>query len=292
MNLFNAGIGVLLLAIFSALNADPSEKNLQKKLWNLEKSSGGRLGFYAQNLNNSKEFRYRSMERFPMGSTFKVVAVGAALKKAVTDPKYIKSKVFVSDADIQKGSYAPVTRRYKNKKMSIEQLCEAAITASDNTATNLIMGTLNGPDSITQFARSLGDTHFRLDRWEPELNTAIPDDPRDTSSPKSMTRTLTNLATGSVLGPKEKNLLIKWLKANKTGQNRIRAGIPPQWIAGDKTGTGSYGTTNDIGMLWLPDGTVIVLSIFFTQKTKGAPAADHIIASATKILVEALNEKS
>lgn len=265
------GMSCLVFSLLSPLKASTTEKALQKDLWLLEKASGGRLGFYAKNLKTSELFRYRSKERFPMGSTFKVVAVGAALYKNLTEPGYLHKKIMISAEDIRKGGYSPVTRDFINKKMTIEHLCEASITSSDNTATNLIMKTLNGPGQITQFARSLGDHHFRLDRWEPDLNSAIPGDLRDTSTPEALALTLTKLSDGSAIGPEGSNVLIRWLKENKTGQKRIRAGVPAQWIVGDKTGTGFYGTTNDIGILWLPDDTMIALSILYTQKTKGAP---------------------
>ena len=108
------------------------------------------------------------------------------------------------------------------------------------------MKILGGPASITVFARSIGDDKFRLDRWETELNTAIPGDPRDTTTPMAMGLSLHRLTLGGALLPEHSEQLCNWLLGNTTGASRIRAGIPADWLIGDKTGSGDYGTANDM----------------------------------------------
>ncbi|HEV7856030.1 MAG TPA: serine hydrolase, partial [Herminiimonas sp.] len=146
-----------------------------------------------------------------------------------------------------------------------------------------------GPEAVTAFARSIDDRIFRLERWEPELNSAVPGDPRDTSTPAAMERNLHRLALGNILAPHQRKQFVAWLKGNKTGDARIRAGVPKNWIVGDKTGTGSYGTTNDVGILWPASGAPIIAAIYFTQPDNPeAPPRDDVIASVTRILVGAL----
>lgn len=72
---------------------------------------------------------------------------------------------------------------------------------------------------------------------------------------------------------------------NTTGNARIRAGVPKYFIVGDKTGTGDYGTTNDIGIIWPPHKKPIIIAIYFTGNNKNATARDNVIASAIRILI-------
>mgnify|MGYP003512876270 FL=1 len=182
-------------------------------------------------------------------------------------------------------AYSPITEKHLADGMTIFNLCAAAITQSDNTAMNLLIKKLGGLEAVTAFARSIGDNTFRLDRWEPKLNSAIPGDLRDTSTPAAMERSLQQLALSDALALPQRKQLQTWLKSNVTGNYRIRAGLPKAWIVGDKTGTGDYGTTNDIGIIWPPKRSPIVVAIYFTQNKKNAVKREDIIASVTHLLI-------
>ena len=113
---------------------------------------------------------------------------------------------------------------------------------------------------FTAFARTLGDQVTRLDRIETELNEATPGDPRDTTTPAAMTENLRKLVLGDALSTKSRAQLKNWLIGSKTGDTRLRAGVPAGWIVGDKTGTGGRGTNNDVGIFWPPSRAPLVVS--------------------------------
>ena len=158
-------------------------------------------------------------------------------------------------------------------------------TQSDNLAMNLLLQKLGGPEMVTRFARSIRDNTYRLDRIEPELNTAIPGDLRDTTTPAAMGYSLQRLLLGDVFHLNQRKQLLTWLKDNTTGDSRIRAGVARGWLVGDKTGTGAYGTTNDIAIVWPPKQAPIIVVIYFTQNEKNAVPQDAIIASVTQLLL-------
>ncbi len=170
--------------------------------------------------------------------------------------------------------------------MTVAALCAAAIQYSDNTASNLLMKILGGPEAITTFARSLGDRQLRLDRWETALNSSIPGDRRDTSTPNAMGLSLQRLALGDALEPHLQLQLQVWLQGNTTGAARIRAGVPADWQVGDKTGTGDYGTANDLAVLWPPRRAPVVVAIYTTQGDKDAKARNDVVALAARIVVD------
>lgn len=191
-------------------------------------------------------------------------------------------------------TYSPITEQYVKDGMTVAAICAAAMQYSDNTASNLLMKILGGPRAVTAFARSIGDSpkerlrqrQFRLDRWETALNSSIPGDRRDTSTLNAMGQSLQRLALGNALEPHLQAQLQAWLRGNTTGAARIRAGVPADWQVGDKTGTGDYGTANDIAVLWPPRRSPVVVAIYTTQGEKDAKARNDIVASAARIVVD------
>jgi beta-lactamase class A len=181
-----------------------------------------------------------------------------------------------------------VTEKHTADGMTLAELCDAAVTLSDNTAGNLLLAALGGPAGITAFARSLGDPVTRLDRIEPELNEAKPGDPRDTTSPAAMTANLRALVLGDALSAASRAQLTAWLAANKTGDTRLRAQLPAGWRVGDKTGTGGNGSNNDVGVLWPPGRAPIVVSAYLTETAVPPEQRNAAIAAVGQAVAEAL----
>lgn len=262
--------------------------DLKKQLALLEREAQGRLGLCLLNTADQQRFSYRGDERFPLCSTFKSILAAAILKQSMRDNTLLQQRQRFSGQEVQQSGYAPVARQYIANGMTVAELCAATIQYSDNAAANVLLKVLGGPAALTAFSRELGDAHFRLDRWEPELNTAIPGDERDTSTPVAMTRTLNKLILGDALGLTQRAQLADWLKGNTTGGKRIRAGVQAGWQVGDKTGTGAYGSTNDVAVLWPQKDKPLILSVYFTQLQQDAAPRDDVIAQATRIALQAV----
>ncbi len=257
---------------------EASLTSIQKKLAELEASSGGRLGISAVNTANNTHIQYRSDEYFPTGSTFKVMGVSAMLQQSTTDHDLMQQKITYERKDIS--SWSPVTEKHISQGMTIFELCAAAITHSDNTATNLLIKKLGGPETITAFARSIGDNFYRMDG----MNGTS--DIRTFSTPAAMQTSLQQLALGDALAAKQQEQLVEWMKNNTTGNARIRAGVPTGWIVADKTGSGDYGITNDIGVIWPPKCAPIVVAIYYIRDDqKNAARRPDVVASATRIVM-------
>lgn len=277
----NSSLTVIFLTSF-AIHAAPFP--LQEKLAQLEKSADGRLGVTLIDTGTGERYSYRGDERFPLTSTFKVLAAGAVLKKSEQDPELLNKKIHYQQSDLV--TWSPVTQKHLAKGMKLQDVAAAAIEWSDNTAGNFLLKEMGGPAGISKMVRTLGDETTRLDRWEPELNTAIPGDLRDTTTPNAMASNVQKLATGNALESRQRQLLQTWLKQNQTGAQSIRAGTPKEWIVGDKTGAGDYGTTNDVAVIWPPEKAPLVLAIYFTQTRQDAKARRDVLAKAAEIVLQ------
>jgi beta-lactamase class A len=282
-------LAVVTIVLTLVVSAGAAERlqvdSAEAMLASLEGASGARLGVYALNTANGAQVRYRADERFPFCSTFKVILASAILDRSTRIAGLLQQPVHYAQSDLAR--YSPISENHVNDGMTVAELCAAAIQYSDNTSANLLVKILGGPSAVTAFARSIGNSEFRLDRWETELNSATPGDLRDTVTPAAMARSLQSLALGDTLSAPHRKQLNEWLLGNTTGAKRIRAGIPAGWQVGDKTGSGDYGTANDIAVLWPPERKPIVLAIYHTQKKADAEWRDEIIAAATRIVLNA-----
>ncbi|RYF08544.1 MAG: class A beta-lactamase [Comamonadaceae bacterium] len=232
---------------------------------------GGRLGVAMLDTGTGRALGWRQDERFPMASTFKLVLAGWMLARVDEGQESLQNRVRYEHSALV--PYSPATEKHAGANgMTVGELCEATVTLSDNTAANLLLARHGGPAGFTAFTRSLGDAQTRLDRTEPTLNEAIAGDPRDTTTPMAMLHTLRKLVLGDALSAASRMQLTQWIVDNKTGDKRLRAGVPG-WKVGDKTGTGANGSSNDIGVLWPPGGGAPVL---VTCYMTGVPAAPEV----------------
>lgn len=228
----------------------------------LERSIGCRFGVAV--LGPFGVASFRGDERFPLCSTFKMLAAAAILKRVDEAKESLDRRVIFDAGEVVVGS--PVTSQHiGGQGMTLADICEAAITRSDNTAGNLMLAAIDGPAGLTRFARAIGDPVTRLDRIEPDLNESLADDPRDTTTPLAMLGNLRRLIAGDVLGASSREQLVAWLVANKTGDARLRAGFPRDWRIGDKTGTGENGSANDIAVVWPPGQDPVFIAAYLTQ---------------------------
>ncbi|MCX2968377.1 MULTISPECIES: class A beta-lactamase [Streptomyces] len=249
----------------------------------LERRYGARLGVYAVNHRTGERIGHRQGERFAMCSTFKTYAAGALLREHAPDGAFFARPVAIGAGDIL--PHSPVTRERVGQAMTVAELCEAAVTVSDNAAANHLLALLGGPAGVTRFARAIGDEVTRLDRREPELNSAEPGDERDTTTPAAIAEGYRAMVLGPALPAAGRERVTAWLRATTTGTRRIRAGLPPSWATGDKTGSGRYGTLNDVAVTWAPDGTRVALAVLSDRRTPDAGTDEALLADAARVAV-------
>jgi beta-lactamase class A len=248
----------------------------------LEEEYGARLGVYARDLGTGRTVRHRAGERFPICSVFKGVAAAAVLR----DDGHLDELVRYTQEDVTGAGHTPVTGRPENLAhgLTVAELCAAAVGQSDNAAANLLLRRLGGPTAVTRFCRSTGDPVTRLDRWEPELNSAEPWRRTDTTTPYAIGTTYGRLVAGRALAPRDRARLTGWLVANTTNTERFRAGLPADWILADKTGGGSdYGVANDVGVVRPPGRAPLVLAVLSTTHAAEGPSHNALVARAARL---------
>jgi beta-lactamase class A len=253
--------------------ADPAEPvpPIHDRIEALQGRHDATIGVYGVDLTSGRSITYLDGELFAVCSTFKGYAVAVVLQMSERGELRLDDAVRIDRADIVSNS--PVTEPAVGRTMALAELCQAALQRSDNTAGNLLLRTIGGPPAITAFARSIGDDKTRLDRWEIELNSAVPGDPRDTSTPHALGVGYRNLLTGDGLAPAQRDQLEQWMRGTITSS--MRAGLPQGWTTADKTGSGDYGSTNNVGIAYGPKGRRVLLSIMTRSRTDD-PKAENM----------------
>jgi beta-lactamase class A len=229
----------------------------------IEARLGGRLGVTAVDTGNGARLSYRGDERFAMCSSYKWVLAAMVLGRADQGEITLDQRVHYSKADLL--SHSPVSAAHVSEgSLSLEECCAAVVEVSDNTAANALLKLVGGPAGLTSYFRGLGDPMTRLDRIELALNSNLPGDARDTTTPNAMAATMSKILVGDALSPAARARLISWMKNCRTGLSRIRAGLPPDWIVGDKTGTGDNGAVVDDAITWPPNGAPILIASYLS----------------------------
>jgi beta-lactamase class A len=289
------GLGLGAAVAVTASTGGPayaeSGSDAHRRLAALEREHGARLGVFAQNVSTGRTVRYRADELFPMCSVFKTLAAAAVLRDLDRDGEFLAERIHYTADDITRAGgkeSSEITQRHLADGMTVAELCQAAIDHSDNTAGNLLLRELGGPTAVTDFCRSTGDRITRLDRWETELNSAEPDRVTDTTTPRAIARTYGRLTLGHALPPAKRERLITWLRGNTTSKNRFRKGLPADWTLADKTGTGRYGTANDVGIAWTPSGAPVVLAVLTTKPDEAAVRDEALVATTATLLASVL----
>lgn len=262
----------------TGLAAVESRSALSLVFEDIENRSGGRIGIAVLDTGTGRSAGHRTDERFAMCSTFKWLLAAAVLRRVESGEETLSRVIAYTAEDLV--FYSPVTEDNIATGMTVEALCSATVRTSDNTAANLLLDTMGGPDGFTAIVRAFGDTVTRLDRYEPEMNENLPGDPRDTTTPQAMLETMNTLLFGNVLTAQSRELLRGWMIAATTGTRRLRAGLPDGWIAGDKTGTGMNDQSNDVAFAYpaTPDerGALLIVSFLnVPDPTERATDAFH-----------------
>lgn len=276
---------LLSLSLGAATWIGAAEPAFKSAVVKVETRMQGRIGVFA--MRGSRTLNHRADERFACCSTFKWV-LGAAILKQVDGGRLALGRM-VSYTDKDLLTYSPVTREHlREGRMSVADLCAATIGTSDNAAANLLEALVGGPPGLQSFVRGLGDTTMRFDRMEPELNSNLPGDARDTTSAEAMTRLLHKIFETDALSKISRGRLLAWMKDTTTGANRVRAALPPDWTLAHKTGTGSKGAVNDVAVLFPAKGDPIYLCVFTDGSRMDDQAHEKAIAEVARLVLRAL----
>ncbi|MEU9745978.1 class A beta-lactamase [Streptomyces niveus] len=262
-----------------------ADSGLKRAFAGLERKFDARLGVYAIDTGSGRSITHRPDERFAFASTCKALLAAVMLEK--NSLRQLDRLVRYDRDDLAGAGYSPITEKHLDTGLTLRELCDATVRYSDNGAANLLFHEIGGPKRLEAALVSIGDRVTRCDRYEDALSEALPGDLRDTSTPRALATDLRTYVLGDRLPADKRDVLTDWLKRNTTGDKVIRAGAPAGWVVGDKTGTGGYGTRNDIAIVWPPKAAPIAIAVMSRRDEKDAEPDDALLAGAAKVTLDA-----
>lgn len=280
-------IGAASAALCSAAAGAALEQHgIVERLAAIRSRIGGRLGVHVLDTQTGRRFGLDDDERFAMASTFKWLLAAAVLARVERAELRFEQRVSFTEKDML--THAPVTSKHlSHGSLTLRELCAAVVEVSDNPAANLLLRLIEGPEGLTKFARASGDDITRLDRAEIALNSNLPGDLRDTTTPRAMVGSMERVLLGAVLSEPSRQMLIQWMINSSTGQQRIRAGLPANWKAGDKTGTGANGAVNDLAIVWPPIRKPLLVAVYMSESTQ---SLEMLSAAHAQVAAEVVRE--
>lgn len=267
--------GSALILLFCT-NGAFAQHALSRSVQDVEARIGGRIGYAMSDLNSGQDWGYRADDRFPVSSTFKALLCGVILARVDAGEEALDRLVTFDAGDLV--TYSPVTQTRLDTGMTVGELCQSAITISDNTAGNLLLATVDGPEGFTAALRDIGDTTTRLDRWETALNEGVPGDMKDTTTPQAALSTLRALLFGDILTSASSRQLADWMIADAVADDLLRASLPEDWVIGDKSGAGGHGSRSIIAVIWPTPDRPVLAAIYMTENDADMPTRNAAIA--------------
>ncbi|HKA20521.1 MAG TPA: class A beta-lactamase [Blastocatellia bacterium] len=298
---------------------DSSLQRLQREIARLSAVSGGTVGVTAIHIETGRRVSQNGNDRFPMASSFKVPIAVQLLTRVDKGEVKLDQMIDIKQSDLHPGSGTLSDLFNKGGlSLSVRNLMELMLLISDNSATDVMLRTAGGAEAVTARMRSLGVEGIDVnrstaqlisdwvgvtslppeDQWTPAwfskaYNVVKPEeqqaaakrfdaDPRDTSTPDGMARLLERIYKKDILKPDTSELLLDIMRRCRTGEARLRGLLPAGTEIAHKTGT-IGGTTNDVGIITLPDDAGhVAIAVFVKASTKDIPARERAIAEIAR----------
>ncbi|GEM75070.1 class A beta-lactamase [Vibrio sagamiensis] len=275
----------LALSVLSFFSSLVMSADLTASLTEIERESTGRIGVAVIDTKDNKLWNYHGHDFFPMMSTFKTLACAHMLYQV--DRGQIKTAKSIPVTKDDLVNWNPVTEHFVGSTMTLQSLCNAAMTMSDNAAANLVLKAIGGPESLTAFLQRNGDKATRLDDIEPQLNYVDIGSKRNSTTPLTMMKTIEKLTLGSVLSEQSKRQLLLWMKANMVSDGLLRAVVPKDWQVADRSGGGVNGSRTYTGMIWRKNRDPIFIGIFVARtKYKTVPELNKLVRTISVAVLE------
>jgi beta-lactamase class A len=301
---------------------------LQERLNNVGISAAqGNVGIGILDLNNGKSWFYNGKQRFPMQSVYKVPIAISVLKLVDEGKISLNQPIAITRSQFAVG-WSPIIEEIKgdSAQFTVQNLLERSVGISDNTASDALVRLVGGTQQVNAILSSLKIRDVRVDRLEqqmqlesvgitkfqpelvdmqkftqavqkvpPDVQKAALDkylsDPRDTATPEGMVELLKKLHSNQLLSPNSTALLLKIMTDSPTGQKRLKAGLPKNWLIAHKTGTGLdvlgiATATNDVGIASSPTGNHFALAVFIAGSKAPVEVREKLMSDIAKAVVD------
>ncbi|MGD0618205.1 MAG: class A beta-lactamase [Bryobacteraceae bacterium] len=250
----------------------------------IAKSTNGVVGAAALHLTTGQRVSLNGDERFPLASVCKL-PIAMNILALVDDGKLaLDQEIEVLPGDVVREVSDIAERWPAQRRFPLNEMIELMVAHSDNTAVETVFRIGGGAPAMAARFRQWKVDGVRVDRSERQCGNdrhrdpkAFLKDPRDTGTPNGTVHLLAGLFRGEVLSKSSTQRLVEIMKSTTTFPTRLKGLLPPGTIVAHKTGTINV-STNDSGVIFLPSGGQLAISVYVKESTQPDAEKDRVIA--------------
>jgi len=269
-------------------NAD-STNELRDRIEQISQAARGRVGVKATVLETGESVTLNGDQQFPMQSVYKFPIGMAVLAQVDRGKLKLDQQVRVEPSDFVSDLQHSAIRdeNPQGVELSLAELLKYMVSESDGTACDVLLKLVGGPEVVTQYLRDLGVNGIVVANTEKEIGQDKAVQYRNYASPNAAVVLLRALHEGQGLSKSSQALLRKLMTQTPTGLQRIKGLLPDGTVVAHKTGTsrtvdGVTAATNDVGLVTLPNGQHLAISVFVSDSGANKAVREEVIAKVAK----------
>ena len=284
---------LFLFILVLSTNCSGQHQSLKKSISKLFNKNEITIGVSVIGIESGDTFTFNNHKKFPMQSVYKFPIALAVLNSVEHNQFRLFDKLFLDSNWMKKFYWSHVKRQnpYPELYISIDSLIMYMIAYSDNLSSDFLIEKLGGVDTIEKFMRRLGYSQINIKHTGLEIGEKVENLYDNSTSPYETSRILKDFFQKKILNESHTNYLLNYMINDSTTHNRILGKLPPKTMVAHKTGTGYNSDTfihacNDIGIIYLPNGKHIAVSIFAMNSKLGIKKTEELIADISKIIFQ------
>jgi beta-lactamase class A len=275
------------------------DADLERQFAEIANDAKGKVGVAAVVIETGEAAFLNEKEAFPMQSVYKLPISMAVIEQVRLEKLGLDEKIAFTKDDMVRAGQASVVRdkNPNGAEYTIRELIRLALVESDGTASDVLMRVAGGAEEIQAYLTQIGVRDIKVLNTEKELgadqqlqykNSATPMAAADLlkflDSSYKLKTPLPDLKPEDAVG---EALILKYMNDAVTGPKRLRGGLPAKTILPHKTGTsgtrdGVTAATNDIGVIYLPNGRHVAIAVFVSDSPADEKTREAVIARIAK----------
>ncbi|HCE0608204.1 TPA: VEB family class A extended-spectrum beta-lactamase [Pseudomonas aeruginosa] len=281
---------VLLSLFFTIVYSNAQTDNLTLKIENVLKAKNARIGVAIFNSNEKDTLKINNDFHFPMQSVMKFPIALAVLSEIDKGNLSFEQKIEITPQDLLPKTWSPIKEEFPNgTTLTIEQILNYTVSESDNIGCDILLKLIGGTDSVQKFLNANHFTDISIKANEEQMHKDWNTQYQNWATPTAMNKLLIDTYNNKnqLLSKKSYDFIWKIMRET-TGSNRLKGQLPKNTIVAHKTGTsginnGIAAATNDVGVITLPNGQLIFISVFVAESKETSEINEKIISDIAKI---------
>lgn len=274
------------------------KENLIAKIDSIAKKANAKVCVSAFNVETKDSLDYYGDEPCAMQSVFKFPIALAILNKIDKGEFSLLHKIHIRPEDLIKDTWSPMRDSFPNGNINLtfETLIKYMVAQSDNNACDILIHHLGKPKKVEKYLRKIGIDDIAIKYNEVGMHKNWKNQYKNWSTTNAMNQLLLKFFTGKILSKANTDFLNQVMIETSTGKNRIVKLLPQGTIVAHKTGTSSTNqdgitaATNDVGIITLPNGQHLILSVFISDAKADNNTIENTIAEIAKIIFDDYNK--